>query len=109
LYRIQPQNSRDVRDLMHDSDEECEEVTDFDRICEDVQVGENVAVPTDVGNEPFWILLCDKAAHVVQESFVDGWGNSYVIGDVVIRSACKKEVGLTSYDLTSLMHICLLT
>ena len=61
-----------------------------DDICKDVQVGENVAVSTGLVKEPFWILLCDKAVHIVIESFIDGWQNSYVVGDVVIRGFYYK-------------------
>jgi hypothetical protein len=64
---------------MYDFNKELYAETDVEQICEDVQVGKNVAVPTDLTNEPFWILLCNKAIHVVQESFLDAWDNSFVV------------------------------
>jgi hypothetical protein len=73
LYRLEPLNTRDA---MYDSEEEFDAQTDIERICEDVQVGKNVAVPTNLPDEPFWLLICDKAVHVVQESFIDGWGTT---------------------------------
>jgi hypothetical protein len=51
--------------MMYDFDEELHAEIEFEQICKDVQVGENVAVPTDLDNEPLWILLCDRAIHVV--------------------------------------------
>jgi hypothetical protein len=65
LHRLQPQNTREVREMMYDSNEEFDTESRFEQICEDVQVGENVAVPTDLAHEPFWIFLCDRAVHVV--------------------------------------------
>ena len=73
LYRLELLNTRDVRDTMYNSDEEFEAQTDIEQICEDIQVGENVVVPTNLANKPSWLLIYDKAIHVMQESFIDGW------------------------------------
>jgi hypothetical protein len=103
LHRLQPQNTREVREMMYDSEEEFHSESRFEQICEDVQVGENVAVPTDLAHEPFWIVLCDRAIHIVQESFTDAWDNSFVVGDVVIRGyyyECMQE-GSRSYFLST--------
>jgi hypothetical protein len=96
LYRLQPQNTREVKDMMYDSDEDVRAQGGLDNLCEDVHVGENVAIPTDLRNEPFWILLCDKAVHVVQESFIDAWDNSFVIGDgsylgIILRVHFRRQ------------------
>jgi hypothetical protein len=53
LYRLQPQNTREVRNMMYDFDEELCTEPGFDQICENVQVEENVTMPTDLVNEPF--------------------------------------------------------
>jgi hypothetical protein len=53
LHKLEPLNIRDVRDAMYDSKEEFEAQTDIEQICEDVQVGIIVAVPTNLSDEPF--------------------------------------------------------
>lgn len=65
--------------MMYDSNKELYTETNVEQICKDVQVGKNVAVPIDLANEPFWILLCDKVVHVVHEFFLDAWNNSFVV------------------------------
>ncbi len=36
-------------------------------------------------DKQFWLLLVDKTIHIMQESFKDRLGNSYIEGDVVLR------------------------
>jgi hypothetical protein len=45
---------------------------------------DNVAIPTAT-NEPFWIILVDKGAHVVVTSFKNVDGNEWTNEDIVLR------------------------
>ena len=85
LVRLQPSNAREVRNAMHDSEEDIEARTEGQAMAEDVQAIENVACISDDIDDPFWLMLVDKPSTVVIESFTDGWGNSFHVGDVVIR------------------------
>jgi hypothetical protein len=48
-----------------------------------LSVGDNVAVWTRLKDEPYWLMLVVKPAHIVQEPFIDPEGNSYGPRDVV--------------------------
>jgi hypothetical protein len=41
----------------------------------DVQVGENIAIPSNDYDDPFWIMLVTKCVHVLAECLIDGWDN----------------------------------
>ncbi len=38
-----------------------------------MQVGENISIPSDDFDDPFWIMLITKCVHVLQENLLDGW------------------------------------
>jgi hypothetical protein len=43
-------------------------------------------VPCESRNgEQFWLLLCDKPKHMVRETFIDAYKNTYYEGDSVIQ------------------------
>jgi len=42
-----------------------------------------VVVPTRK-NDPFWLMLVDKGAHVVVTSFKDVDGNEWIEGNIVV-------------------------
>jgi hypothetical protein len=50
-------------------------------------------------DEQFWLLLVDKTIHIMQESFEDGWGNSSIERDVVLRGYWfeRHQVGSHTY------------
>jgi hypothetical protein len=39
--------------------------------------GHNIAIPTDLNDEPFWLILVNKSAHVVEAKFLDHYGNTW--------------------------------
>ncbi len=44
-----------------------------EQMVEDVHIGNNVVVKWQTNtNEDYWIFLCDKGLHVVEECFIDG-------------------------------------
>ena len=63
--------------------------------------GHNVAVPTDLDNEPFWLLLVTKSPHEVEVEFVDHYSNSWKPGDLLIRGYYYEwlQPGSRSYIL----------
>jgi len=46
-------------------------------IVDDVQMGDNIVVPSNDSNDPFWIMLFTKCVHVLQKNMLDGWNNQY--------------------------------
>ncbi len=54
-------------------------------MAKDVNIGDNVAIKCQTNtNEDYWILLCDKGLHMVEECFTDRWGQKWFLGDQVI-------------------------
>lgn len=74
---------------------ETEQYQDF------IMPGQNVAVATDLDEEPFWLLLVDKAAHKVEEPFQDHYGNMWNTDDEVLRGIYyhRLQAGSRSYIL----------
>ena len=101
LVRLQPSNAREVRNAMHDSNEGIKAGTGGQAMAEDVQAGENVACISNNIEDPFWLMLVNKPYTVVVESFTDGWGNLFHVGDVVIRGFRyeRMRLGSRSYYL----------
>jgi hypothetical protein len=64
--------------MMYDSDEEIEVGIEGEWIAD------NVVVPTPT-NEPFWLMLVDKGAHIVLESFEDGHKNEWNVRNVMVK------------------------
>lgn len=52
------------------------------QIADDVQVGENIAIPSNDFDDSFWIMLVAKCVHVLAECLTHGWDNQYEIGGV---------------------------
>jgi hypothetical protein len=50
-----------------------------------ILLGHNVAVPIDLDDEPFWLLLVTKSPHEVEVEFVDHYDNTWKPGDLLIR------------------------
>ncbi len=72
--------------MMFDPNEEIEIVMGGKWIIDVVCIEENVVFICDNDmDERFWLLLVDKTIYIMQESFEDMWGNSYVEGNVVLR------------------------
>jgi hypothetical protein len=74
---LEPNDYLQIRDAMlqQTEDEEIEFGTRGKWIANNVQVRENIAIPLDDFNDPFWIMLVTKCVHVLQESLLDGWNN----------------------------------
>jgi hypothetical protein len=50
-----------------------------------VFVSDNLVVPCENDNgEVFWLLLCDKPKHIVNDTITDAYKNTYSEGDEVI-------------------------
>jgi hypothetical protein len=47
--------------------------------------GYNVAVPTDLEDEAFWLLLVNKSPHVIKVDSVDHYGNTWKAGNLLLR------------------------
>ena len=47
--------------------------------------GHNVAFPIDLDKEPLWLLLVTKSPHEVEVEFVDHYGNTWKLGDLLIH------------------------
>jgi hypothetical protein len=43
-------------------------------------------------NEPFWLMLVDKSAHVVVISFKDVDGNEWIKGDIGVRGLWYQQL-----------------
>jgi hypothetical protein len=82
LYRLKPKAAGQARRL-YDGDEEVEAGSGGELIADALSVGDNVAVRAPLEDEPYWLMLVVKPAHIVQEPFIDPEGNSYGPGDVV--------------------------
>jgi hypothetical protein len=101
LVRLQPQNHRQVREIMHDTDEDIHTGIASAMIAEDILVGDNVACISEDPDDPFWFMLADKSCHVVAQTFTDDWKNTFEIGDVCIRGYWYERfrLGSRSYHL----------
>jgi hypothetical protein len=71
LARLQPQNHRQVREIMYDSDEVTFTGIDAEVRAEDVRVGENLAYVSEDPNDSFWLMLVNRSCHAVVETFRD--------------------------------------
>ncbi len=90
--------------MMIDFDEDIESDTSGEWIVDGVYVGNNVSIIThNETNEQFWLLLMDKIIDIVEESFDDQWGNTYVGGDIGTRSYMHVVI-LTFLKMISLQH-----
>jgi hypothetical protein len=50
-----------------------------------VAIGDNIVVPCENENgEQLCLILCDKPKHVVIETFIDAYKNTYYEGDELI-------------------------
>lgn len=86
LTRMRPKNKYLAREAYMEVDEEIEYGDGGQEMADDVCVGDNVAIKCEThGEEEFWILLIDQSAHILDEDVVDGWNQSYFIGDSVVR------------------------
>jgi hypothetical protein len=69
---------------------EMEEETKYgqggEAIVDGVTIGNNIAVPYESKNgKQFWLFLCDKPKHMVIETFIDAYINTYYEGDSAIQ------------------------
>jgi hypothetical protein len=84
LMKLKPKNPLQVREMMYDSDEEIEVGTRGEWIVNNLHLGDNIVVLTPI-DEPFWLMLVDKGAHIVLKSFEDGDKNEWIARDVVVK------------------------
>jgi len=56
-------------------------------------------VPT-LGNEPFTLMLVDKGLHVVVTSLMDGVGNEWMEGNVVVCEFWYEKLNARSHSYT---------
>jgi hypothetical protein len=55
--------------------EEIENVSGGKKMVQDVHIRDNVAIRCQTSTyEDYYILLCDKGLHMIQEGFIIGWG-----------------------------------
>jgi hypothetical protein len=55
-------------------------------IANEVVVGNNIVIPCESGNgEQFWLLLCDEIKHIMIETVIDTYKNTYYEGDELIH------------------------
>jgi hypothetical protein len=85
--------------MMYGNDEKIEVGIGGEWIANNLHVGDNVMVPT-LTDEPFWLMLVDKGARTILESFEDGDKNEWIV-DVVVRGYCyeKLQFNSRSYQL----------
>jgi hypothetical protein len=53
-------------------------------------------VPITVDDEPFWMMLVEKSAHVVATSFKDVDGNAWTKGDIVVQGYRYQQLQIGS-------------
>ncbi len=82
LARLRPRSSLEVREMMHNSNEEIETTSKGEWIANNLRPGDNVTIPTIDG--PFWLMLIEKGPHIVPKSFKDVDANEWTKGDMVI-------------------------
>lgn len=71
-----------------------------------MQVGENIAIPSNDYDDPFWIMLVTKCVHVLAECLTNGWDNQYKTRGIVICGyyhmiGYNKGVGLIFLEMTN--------
>lgn len=69
--------------MMYNSNEEIKVSTRGEWITKNLFPNDNVIVPTSI-DEPFRLMLVDKDLHVVVISLIDGVGNEWMEGNVVV-------------------------
>jgi hypothetical protein len=75
-----------VRETFHDYVDEIEFGSGGEEMIEGVQLGDNVVVKCQTStSKDYWILLCDKGLHMIQDYFTYGWGQEWLLGDCVIQ------------------------
>jgi hypothetical protein len=70
---------------MYNSDKKIKTSFKGEWIVDNLYPGDNIVVPIDVDG-PFWLMLVDKGAYIVQESFIDDDENEWIVGDVIVQS-----------------------
>ncbi len=68
---------------MYNLDEEIEAGFEGEWITENLCPSNNMVIPTTI-DEPFWLMLIDKGAHVVVTSFKNVDGNKWTKGDIIV-------------------------
>lgn len=54
-------------------------------MAKDVHIGDNVVIRCQTSTyENYQILLSDKGLHMIQEGFIDGWGQEWFPSDLAI-------------------------
>jgi hypothetical protein len=70
--------------------------------------GHNIAIPTDLDSEPFWLMLVNKSAHVVDAEFLDYYGNTWRPCDTLIRGYYYERLQystfLTKFQMPPIKH-----
>jgi hypothetical protein len=84
---------------MYDSKENIENGSGGEWIAENLCPCDNVVVPTAT-NEPFWLMLLDKSAHVVVTSFKDVDGNEWIKGDIIVRGFWYQQLRPRNHSYT---------
>jgi hypothetical protein len=79
LIWLRAKNTLEMRELMYDLNEDIEVGSWGEWIAENLCQSDNIIVPTTT-NEPFWLMLINKGAHVVVTSFKDVDGNEWIEG-----------------------------
>jgi len=85
LIQLKPTNVAEVQEAFHDPIDEIEFGSGGKEMVEDVQLGDNIAIRCQTSTfEDYWILLYDKGQHMIQDHFIDGWGQECFPSDWVI-------------------------
>jgi hypothetical protein len=102
LHRVRPLSRTSVRHNMELRQEDIEFVSDSERLCDDICVGDNIAfLCNNSGDEEFWLLLVDQAIHTLEATVVDGWGQEFLEGECVVRGLYYERLrsGSQTYSL----------
>jgi hypothetical protein len=81
---LKPKNPLEVKEMIHESDEEIKVGIGSEWIVDNLHPGNNIMVSTPT-NDPFWLTLVDKAVHIICESFEDANMNEWIARDVVVK------------------------
>jgi hypothetical protein len=99
LTQLRPKNNGKVKGMMYNFDEEIEINIGGEWIAKNLFPNDNVVVPT-LGDEPFTLMLVDKGIHVVVTSVMDGVGNEWMEGNVVVCKFWYERLNARSHSYT---------
>jgi hypothetical protein len=78
IFRLNVDDRLATHQVQLEMEEEIEYGTKGEAIVDNVFIGDNLVVPCENGNgKAFWLLLYDKLKHVVKDTFIDAYKNTY--------------------------------